>query len=220
MRYAPALVALLAACSNQSEVPVVAQSAADQYAKPSTESEYRSRIASNVFDEYTQNDYPKLYKTVGGNDLTARIQRLREAAARRALDSGICDRVELADISQSSTRQMLSAFVDCSNRERFYVSERDIETSAVVVANSELVMPRGAAIIACSKAARSLATFPSLFDAKIWSGARYRSNTTSGGALVELDFTAVNALGISLPYKAECTFSRGAANPEVTVATR
>lgn len=217
-------VALVSACeADRGRTPAApAPSSNAAVEAPATEEQLRARITEYVFEPYAAKDYPKLYAKLGERpDPTDRIQAVREGAAFQALRSGRCDHVELAEISdQRTTADNITAFVDCTNGERFYVAESDLAQGSTAVANSQLTLPRANAIQACAEAARAAAAFPSLVDPHVWTGASYTAHKTMGAARVLLDFDATNALGVELPYRANCLFPAGNGTPELTVTPR
>lgn len=219
------LVVVLSACTRQpAEDVVVPENAADQIsAGPEGSSvaqsgDPRASISPTVFEPYDKSGFPKLARKLGAS--WARIQPVREAAAFKALESGRCDFVELAEVSDNrSTKENIAVFVDCRNLERFYVSESDVKAAKRAVTQSSKSIGRAAAIAACAEAARRAATYPSLVDAHTWAGASFSSDRTTGGARVLLDFEATNALGVELPYRANCLFPADAA-PELSITAR
>ena len=216
---------VLVACSSEPApdpfVPTAEVKVPTPPSPPPTDEELRARISEYVFDAYDRTNFPKLYKRLGKPDPTQRIQAIREGASFQALRTGKCDFVELTEISDArSSNDNLVVFVDCRNRERFYISERDLVSQLAAVANSERTLPRVQALEACVEAARAAATFPSLVAPHIWTGASYTTYKTMGSARVILDFDATNALGVELSYTANCLFPAGSSIPELTVTPR
>lgn len=187
--------------------PSIERSAATQTALP-----------TSVFEPYDRRDFPKLFERLGA--ASKRIQPLREGAAKQAMSSGRCDAVEYSEISDASTRSELVAFVDCSNGERFVVKESELSSNNPLRTQSDKVIGRGEAILACAEAAKSMATFPSTVDAHVWAGAAFSSHATTGNAQVLLDFDAQNGFGQELPFRARCVFPAGSNRPEITVQAR
>lgn len=186
-----------------------------------TEEELQARIPSHVSEPYARDQYPKLYAMLSEGNAETRIQHIREGAARQAMRSGRCDRVEVSEISNNrSSKASLVAFVDCSNGERFYVSEAELEANHPLTANSEKTIDAAQAIDACVQAARSMATFPALMDPHIWTGSSYSTYRRMGSARVTLDFDATNAFGQKRPYTANCLFPAGSTTPELKIAPR
>lgn len=224
MRNAIGLALLLPLCSCTPSAPSAVEpdhQEVSQPAAPPTRQQARQRMDDGVFDPYDRANYPRTFKLVGKPDPVKRIQAIREGAAFKAIASGRCDRVELSEISENrSTKANLSAFVDCTNRERFYVSESDLAANAVATANSDRTLPRAQAISACVDAARGIATYPSLVDPHTWTGASYSASKTMGAARVLLDFDATNAFGVKIPYSAACLFPAGHTTPELNVTPR
>jgi hypothetical protein len=60
-------------------------------------------------------------------DRLASIERLRRAAAEKALASGQCERVEAAELDIKSTKEMLSFLVNCSSGKMFNFTEQDLK---------------------------------------------------------------------------------------------
>lgn len=220
-----ALVLVLSGCGQaQNEESSAEQSVADRpdgqapSAAVATKVDPRSLIEPYVFEPYEKSGFPKLAKKLGSS--WARIQSLREAAAFKALESGRCDYVELSEVSDArTTKENIAVFVDCRNRERFYIAETDVAANGSAVAQSTKTIGRAQAIEACAQAARQAATYPSLVDAHTWAGASFTSDKTTGAARVLLDFEATNALGVELPYRANCLYPADAA-PELSITAR
>lgn len=85
-------------------------------------------IAKDVYEPYRPEDYPRIFLMLEGEaEPAARIQRAREAYAKRVAAYPTCHQVETVDIStDSSTRAELQVFAYCSNathRMRFRAGE-------------------------------------------------------------------------------------------------
>lgn len=217
---AAACVLTLAACSDSPTPPPVAATPPSSTAEapPASDEAARARIDDYVFAPYTKAEFPKSFAKYG--KAMDRAQALREGAARKALDSGRCDRVIGSDLSDRGTAENLTVFVDCENQERFYITEGDLKLATPALTQSERTIDRASAIKACSDAATALATYPSLVDAHTWAGASFNANKTTGNAQVLLDFDAINGFGAELPYRARCIFVPGQQVPEITVAAK
>jgi hypothetical protein len=57
----------------------------------------------------------------------ADIERLRRAAAEKALATGQCERVEASELDGKSTKVLLSFLVNCSSGKAFYFTEQDLK---------------------------------------------------------------------------------------------
>lgn len=210
--------ALVAGCSGQTTPSAVQQEArpAQQPATippppqpPPPPPDPRKLIDPGVFDPYTKADYPKLAKKLG--PAWVRIEPFREAAAMKALESPRCRSVDVAEVSlDRSTREDLFAFVYCNNlNERLDFTESTVLQSGTPLTNSEKTIDRATAIAACSAAAKAEALYPSLAKTHTWAGASFQTYRPLGSARVLLDFEATNALGVALPYRADCLFPVG-----------
>lgn len=55
------------------------------------------------------------------------IERLRGAAAEKALATGQCNRVESSELNEKSSPESLVFLVDCSNAKTFYFNEQELD---------------------------------------------------------------------------------------------
>ncbi len=70
----------------------------------------------------------KLSELVKGyQDRLADIERLRRAAAEKALASGQCERVEASELDAKSTKIVLTFLVNCSSGKTFYFTEQELK---------------------------------------------------------------------------------------------
>lgn len=164
-------------------------------------------IDENVYVPYTAELYPRTFAEWGEAGLR-RIDALRKAAAERAALSPECDRVEMAEHSESRSvpTSKLVVFVDCANGERFYVSESDVAMpSRPLLTQSQkgLEIGSGGAIERCLEMTRAQLRFPSSFDAHALS-IRTAQGQTTGNWGVDFDFTAANGLGLEIRQSAHC----------------
>ena len=88
-----------------------------------TESDYAARIRPYANSRYTVDQYPKTVAEFGPR--LPEIERHKEAALRKALDTGRCDFAEIVELSTRSTIDNLIYWVDCENGERFWFDEGD-----------------------------------------------------------------------------------------------
>ncbi|MDD5272826.1 MAG: DUF4124 domain-containing protein [Methylovulum sp.] len=54
------------------------------------------------------------------------IERLRGVAAKKALATGECNRVESSELNEKSGKDLLVFLVDCSNTKSFYFNEQEL----------------------------------------------------------------------------------------------
>ncbi|MVB04192.1 hypothetical protein GN325_20725 [Agrobacterium vitis] len=175
--------------------------------------------AADTYAPYVRNKgYEKTFKK-WGNAGIARINEYRRKAAFSAANSPTCDNVEYADLSdqRSSPPNTIVIFVDCTNGQRFYLSnvELDNQTNAVSNQTKTARLNDVALIEACELAVRQSLRFPSSLD-KSWFTTRVE-RAQGGNVAVTFDFSAKNALGLSLPQRARCiTDDRGMSAPEIS----
>lgn len=82
------------------------------------------KFSAFAIPSYTLKNHPPLF-----DDFIERlpeIQRFRRWAAKKALFSGECDRVEASSLNLKSTQKTLVFLVECSNTKRFYFNETEL----------------------------------------------------------------------------------------------
>ena len=176
-------------------------------------------IAEHAIPDITRSGYPKTWKT-WGEDGVARIEALQRAAAKTVARNQRCDRVEIVALSNSRSTppDRPVVFVDCANRERFYITESDV--GDVVRSQSDKAddVSEGDAVSACTQALQRELAVPGSLDRDFWSLSARRSKTL-GNWVVQFDFTASNALGVDLPHTARCVMTP-AGQTDVTMTRR
>lgn len=173
-------------------------------AEAKNQENYKVHIRSYALDPYTPDQYPKLiakYKT-----RLKEVQVMRRRAAEMAIDSGKCDYVETVEISDSkSALRDVRFFVDCTNQERFYLSENEIKNSSPARAESEKAWSTDSARTACRELIKDNATIPSSVDIHVFGSDVYRSQT-DGRVVIKFNFDAKNKYGAEVGYVANCYF--------------
>ncbi len=91
--------------------------------------------ADMYYDEYTQNNWPKLYDLVGAVGVE-RLKNLDRQAVDFAYTDAACHKIETNGVSmERTTKEEIVVFIDCTNPNdelksyRVYVSELDIQAS-------------------------------------------------------------------------------------------
>lgn len=74
---------------------------------------------------YNPDGLPALVKTF--QNRLPDIERLRRAAAEKALAGNRCGRVEATELNLKSTRESLVFLVDCSSAAKFYFTEQELK---------------------------------------------------------------------------------------------
>ena len=84
-------------------------------------------IAIGALSTYTRDQYPKTY-AIWGDSGVARISEFERMAADLVARSGHCYKVDLVGLSEKYSRppRDIVVYVDCSNRKRAYVGEREL----------------------------------------------------------------------------------------------
>ncbi len=165
-----------------------------------------AEIDPNVFSPYTRQGYPKTFEKWKPAGI-ARVQKLREAAARTVADNPKCDFVDLADLSEarSTAPDNPVVFVDCRYGERLYLSESDNGANVATEKDKGASFSGAELIQRCTEEVRRKLSLPSSFD-RDWFSVSDRQGT-SGNRVIEFTFEAKNRLGLTLPAAARCVMT-------------
>lgn len=173
-------------------------------------SDIKSKIAKDAYVDINQKSYPKTYKKWGKKGID-KINSLGPKAAELVAKSRSCDRVEMVELSDAKSipHKKIVFFVDCKNKERFYVSDADIELGYKVVSVRESFdnIDKSSYYEACLKGIKSQANYPSTVDTSIFNRSIRPSST--GGVLVYMEFSAKNGFGLEQKLIAECSWNNG-----------
>jgi hypothetical protein len=98
---------------------------------PSTDTPRQAApIASGALSTYTPHAYPKTF-AAWGDEGVRRISEMERKAAEHVASSPGCDRVELVGLSEQRSHppSEIVVYVDCANRNRFYVGAAELNKS-------------------------------------------------------------------------------------------
>lgn len=215
---ASVFVPFIISCSSDTntddqEVSIVEPSAQiDQVAPPAppVEIDY-----SDVAIPYTEKSYPKLYAT-WGKKWVDDINIMMPLVVKRVAANPKCDAPSIADLSdnRSIVKQEAVFFVDCVNGERFYISQNELTEDTNVEAESNMLVGKPSQYIqSCRDMIKEQLSYPSTFDESFGGVSAFKG--TSGNMVVEIDFTAKNAIGAELPQSARCVFGTNGENEAV-----
>lgn len=89
-----------------------------------------SAAERSVFSTYTRESYPKTF-AVWGDDGVQYLRFMERLAVEHVSAARACDRVDYVGLSESKSRPPRDAvvFVDCSNRNRFYIGAAELKIS-------------------------------------------------------------------------------------------
>lgn len=166
---------------------------------------YKTRIESYALDPYTSDQYPKTVKKYRSR--LKELEKMRRRAAEMSIDSDKCDTVEEVQVSdeRSSLRDM-HVWVGCANKQRIYLSEKEIKDSAPVVTQSEKAWDTNDAMTACRELIKDNATIPSSVNIH-FSGSDTYTSQEDGRVVITFNFDAKNEYGTEIGYTANCYFS-------------
>lgn len=170
---------------------------------------------SDVAIPYTEKGYPKLYAT-WGKKWVEDINTMMPLVVKRVAANPKCDAPSIADLSdnRSIVKQEAVFFVDCVNGERFYISQNELTEDTNVEAESNMLSGKPSKYIQpCRDMIKAQLSYPSTFDESFGSVNAFKGK--SGNMVVEIDFTAKNAIGAELPQSARCVFGTNGENEAV-----
>lgn len=170
---------------------------------------------SDVAIPYTEKGYPKLYAT-WGRKWVEDINTMMPLVVKRVAANLKCDAPSIADLSdnRSIVKQEAVFFVDCVNGERFYISQNELTENTNVEAESNMLSGKPSQYVQpCRDMIKAQLTHPSTFNESL--GAVNSFKGTSGNMVIEIDFTAKNAIGTELPQSARCVFGTNGENDAV-----
>lgn len=93
-----------------------------------TLAQYRAKIPDHAVIEIDRSFYPKLYAALGPVRV-ADANRLAPWVGLRVALSPRCDQVDLVEMAADATPTQLRWFVDCANKQRFYVDEAEAKAT-------------------------------------------------------------------------------------------
>lgn len=163
-----------------------------------------SSYGEDVFSEYTEGNYPKVFRAWGADGVRL-IELAERNAARVAASSGKCDSIIYVGLAESRSVAPKSpvAFVDCNNGERFYAALGDVP--GTVKAQSGKSVGKDVARAECLDKVRASESFPSSVRFGIGS-AVVNDHKTTGAVSVMVDYTAKNSIGLEVPRSGRCLF--------------
>lgn len=205
----PAIFGFLVSLSkNTKEEKEVVNNTENKQKIEQSKDDFKSKIIENAYFAMTKKDNPKTYKA-WGSEWIKKINDLGPLAGELVAKSRSCDKV--VDIALSDTKskpkKMIVFYVDCKNKERFYISEDDIKSQNKVFSVNESFknIDSEKYYKACLSGIKSRANHPSTVETSIFG--RTIGSTSTGGILVRMDFTAKNSFGLEEKFTAACSWN-------------
>lgn len=168
---------------------------------------YEGRIQSYALSPYTEQGYPKTVREFRSR--LPEIEGYRRKIAEIALDSGKCDKVEMSELSTESSIRSLKFWVDCTNGQRIYLTEREIDSKAAPLTQEDKSWSRQSATMACENAILDRALIPGMVKIRSLTGTNFYKAPLTHNVVMEVNFDAENAFGTKIPYSATCQFEPG-----------
>lgn len=163
-------------------------------------------IGEFAYNDYTQNQFPKLYQE-WGNKWVEKIAEVEKAAVYKiANEHNACDSIEEAGIStsESTPKKEIVIFVNCTNGEQFYVSQNDLLMDTKSLANSEKSIDFVTAIENCKASIKTNTYFPA--TVKFGEIETFKGKL-KGNVHVKIHFAVKNELNDEFSHVAECIYN-------------
>lgn len=174
-------------------------------------------IKPGAIDLMSKEQYPRAYAKWGSDGLN-KINKLMEPAAKIILKSNDCKALEtiaLSDERSEPKKKKIVFFADCQDNQRnyvrYYITEDEIlskitpisdKAAASLVSKDEMAKQ-------CHLSTKSQISHPSTFKPTFDGTVTSTSPIKPGVSEVNIDFTAQNKLGGTLPYRSTCYFQGG-----------
>lgn len=168
---------------------------------------YDDRIQPYALLPYTEQSYPKTVREFRSR--LPEIEAYRRKIAEIALDSNKCDKVEMSELSTESSIRNLKFWVDCSNGQRIYLTEQEIDSKATPLTQEDKSWDRSSATRACETAILDRALIPGTVRIHSLAGTSFYKAPLTHNVVMEVNFDAENAYGTKIPYSATCHFEPG-----------
>ncbi|WP_333666011.1 hypothetical protein [Acinetobacter guillouiae] len=183
----------------------------------SSESTLPKHISEHAYNEYTIDQFPRLYEK-WGKDWIVKISELEKKAANKiANENNSCDSIDMVALSENKSTPKKEAvfFVDCINGERFYVSQNDLDSTKEIKSQTEKAISQSKAFDQCIQMVKANTKYPSSVNFKMLDSNGFTAKTT-GNVAINLGFEAKNSFGADIPARARCIFTPDGVN-EITI---
>lgn len=162
-----------------------------------------TRDYSKIIMPYSKSWTPKLYSAWGA-DWINKINKMMPKVVDKVAKNPRCDEPEVVELSdnRSIVKKEAVFFVDCKNKERFYVSQKELTSNQNAKPESEKLGEPHLYIQQCVDAIKAKTNYPSTFDEHRFSIRAYKG--TSGNIVIDVPFTAKNGIGVEMESRARC----------------
>jgi hypothetical protein len=188
-----------------------------------------AKVAPDAVSLMTRADFSKTYKKLGKAQFD-NANHLTRWAALAAAESEQCPKVDFVAVSDKATRKQIVWYADCSNKERFEITEeqaratrerldpatkRDAREKADVAA---LAQPKSArwkdfneaiAVSACDLLTQQAMLVPRSFSTG-WSRWELDKNDETGAVTIERDYKSENAYSMKINGRYRCVIDTDA----------
>ena len=138
---------------------------------------------------YSKEETPEVYKK-WGSKWVEKINQMMPQAVEKIRGNPKCDTPESVILSEQKSRVRKEAIfiVDCSNGERFYVSQKEFKSNKVIQAQTDKLGEPSAYVESCKKAIKDSAEYTIKFDSGITA-----RKTQSGNIEIIAPYTIQNS---------------------------
>lgn len=203
----------------------------DEEAGPASRLEQlRAKIGKDAILPMERGEYPKLYARLGKAQFS-HANAMTEWAALAAAESEQCPEVDLVGVSERATREEIEWYVDCSNGERFQITQAQAEAlrerlggdvapqagaesvSGTKVAAIAVAEPQSArwknfdeasTVSACDLTVQKAMLVPGSFTTG-WSRWAIEKDADTGIVIIGRDYKSENAYSMTINGRYRCT---------------
>ena len=155
-----------------------------------------------IFTSYNKENFPRTYE-VWGVDGIKRIEQLeRDAAFKISTEKNNCNYIEMVALSENKSipKKEAVVFIDCANRERFYISENDIKNHVFIDLKVKHPINETDASKQCLELIKQLKNDTNIKEAKILDSTGFEGKSTATSAV------SIQYLSGSVEKRGRCTY--------------
>ena len=167
---------------------------------------------SDVVYEYTEKEYPKAYEE-WGEDWINKINQSMLPAVQTIAKEKKCDEPEVMAISENESviQEKAVLFVDCSNKNRFFIDINDAVTGENIYTQKDVDEKirdaQSVRLDKCLTVIRNSLKNPRSFDLESGS-IKHGVDSDSGNDITGFKFYAQNGFGAEIIHQAICIFDK------------
>ncbi|MDM1760707.1 hypothetical protein [Acinetobacter sp. 251-1] len=196
------LLMSLVGCVEPEKPISIKKTQAENKSDPSNNTFVIKEIDPLIFTSYNRENFPRTYE-VWGVDGIKRIEQLeRDAAFKISTEQNNCNYIEMVALSENKSNPKKEAvvFIDCANRERFYISENDITNHVFIDLKIKHPINEIDASKQCLELVKQLKNDTSINEAKILDSTGFKGKSAMTSAV------SIKYLSDGVEKRARCTY--------------